>query len=169
VIAATYSGGVLSLAINDEPIQSSGAQSVYQSAIDELTRRYGADDATWQLDLDEFTPPLGIILVARVDTHPAGCVGVRAISSHALHLGEVKRLWVRPDLRRSGVAAALMDEIEQRARTAGYRQLYLETGDAQPEARALYPKLSWIQVDDFPPGAFSHPSAFRFTKVLQAN
>jgi putative acetyltransferase len=165
-MSATYAGTVLSLSINDEPIESSGAQSVYQSAIDELTRRYGAGDETWQLDLQEFKPPLGIFLVARVDTHPAGCVGVRTISEPDLRLGEVKRLWVRPDLRRSGVAAALMGDIEERARVAGYLQLYLETGEAQPEAQALYPKLSWHQVDDFPPGAFSHPLATRFTKAL---
>jgi GNAT superfamily N-acetyltransferase len=157
---------VFSLTIEDESIESSGAQSVYQSAIDELTRRYGAGDATWQLDLEEFRPPLGIFLVARADTHPAGCVGVRAITSPALHIGEVKRLWVRPDLRRSGVAAALMDTIEDRARMAGYVQLFLETGDAQPEAQALYAKLSWEPVDDFPEGAFSHPQAMRFTKML---
>lgn len=154
------------LSINDEPIESSGAQSVFQSAIDELNRRYGASDENWQLDLDEFKAPLSIFLVARVDAHPAGCVGVRSISSPDLHFGEVKRLWVRPDLRRSGVAAALMGEIERRSREVGYLRLYLETGEAQPEARALYPKLSWIQVDEFPAGAYSHPSAFRFTKAL---
>jgi len=69
-------------------------------------------------------------------------------------------------LRRSGVAAALMDTIEDRARMAGYVQLFLETGDAQPEAQALYAKLSWEPVDDFPEGAFSHPQAMRFTKML---
>lgn len=157
---------VLALSIDEESIASSGAQSVYQAAIDELKRRYGADDETWWLDLAQFEAPHGIFLVARVDTHPAGCVGVRSISAPDLHLGEVKRLWVRPDLRRSGVAAALMSDIEERSRVAGYLQLYLETGEAQPEARALYPKLSWIPVDNFPPGAYSHPGAFRFTKVL---
>jgi len=157
---------VLALSINDEPIESSGAQSVYQSAIDELTRRYGAGDASWQLDLEQFKPPLGIFLVARVDGHPAGCVGVRPIADLELHLGEIKRLWVRPDLRRSGVAAALMTDIEERSRIAGYVRLYLETGDAQPEARSLYPKLSWTPVDEFPAGAFSHPNAYRFTKLL---
>jgi GNAT superfamily N-acetyltransferase len=155
-----------SLSISDEPIESSGAQSVYQAAIDELNRRYGADDKEWQLDLNEFKAPLGLFLVARVDTHPAGCVGVRSIADPNDHLGEVKRLWVRPDLRRSGVAAALMADIEARARAVGYQQLYLETGEAQPEAQALYPKLRWIQVQDFPIGASCHPSALRFTKVL---
>jgi GNAT superfamily N-acetyltransferase len=157
---------VFTLTINDEPIESSGAQSTYQSAIDELTRRYGAGDATWQLDLNEFRPPRGIFLVARADTHPAGCVGVRSISDPASHLGEVKRLWVRPDLRCSGVAAALMETIEVRARVAGYVRLFLETGNAQPEAQALYEKLNWQPVDDFPEGAFSHPQALRFTKLL---
>jgi GNAT superfamily N-acetyltransferase len=157
---------VLALSINDEPIESSGAQSVYQSAIDELIRRYGADDADWQLDLNEFHPPRGIFLVARVDTHPAGCVGVRPIADPELRLGEIKRLWVRPDLRRSGVAAALMADIEERARIVGYGQLYLETGDAQPEARSLYPKLHWTPVVEFPAGAFSHHNAYRFTKLL---
>lgn len=157
---------MLTLSIEEEPIESSGAQSVYQSAIVELKRRYDAGDEFWQLDLTQFQVPPGFFLVARADTHPAGCVGMRVIGDPGLHLGEVKRLWVRPDLRRSGVAAALMAEVEARARAAGYLQLYLETGEAQPEAQALYPKLDWIAVDDFPPGAYSHPHAFRFTKVL---
>jgi GNAT superfamily N-acetyltransferase len=157
---------VLTLSIETEPIESSGAQSVYQSAIDELKRRYGAGDEFWQLDLTQFQVPPGFFLVARVNTHPAGCVGLRAIGDPALHLGEVKRLWVRPDLRRAGVAASLMAAVEDHARTAGYLQLYLETGEAQPEAQALYPKLDWTSVDEFPPGAYSHPHAFRFTKML---
>jgi putative acetyltransferase len=154
------------LTINDEPFGSSGAQSMYLAAVDELGRRYGPGDDEWQIDPHEFEPPNGIFLVARLDNHPAGCVAVRSISDPALHLGEVKRLWVRPDLRRSGVAADLMSRVEERSREAGYLQLYLETGDAQPEAQALYPKLKWTSVKDYPTGAYSYPHAFRFTKVL---
>jgi GNAT superfamily N-acetyltransferase len=166
VTTALYSVSVSSLTINDELFTSSGAQSMYQAAVDELGRRYGPGDEEWQIDPQEFTPPLGIFLVARLDAHPAGCVAVRSISEPALHLGEVKRLWVRPDLRRSGLAGELMSRIEGRSREAGYVRLYLETGEAQPEAQALYPKLNWTPVDEFPSGAYSYPNAFRFTKLL---
>ncbi len=155
-----------SLSISDEPIESSGALSVLHAAVDELHRRYGGTDEGPRLGTDELKPPLGVFLVARVDGHPAGGVGLRPIGDPALRVGEVKRLWVRPDLRRSGVASALMIDIEQRARDLGYRQLYLETGDAQPEAKALYPNIGWHSVDAFPPDAFSHPNASRFTRIL---
>jgi hypothetical protein len=48
----------------------------------------------------------------------------------------------------------------------GYAQLYLETGPAQPEAVAFYPKHGWTPVEFFPEGAYTHESAYRFTKVL---
>jgi N-acetylglutamate synthase-like GNAT family acetyltransferase len=94
-------------------------------------------------------------------------VGLRSISDPALRVAEVKRLWVRPDLRRAGVAAALMAEIENRARQSDYQRLYLETGWAQPEApQALCPKLGWTPVDQYPPGAFNHHEAYLFTKPV---
>ena len=152
--------------IDAEPIDSPGAASLYHAAVDELERRYGGVDEGPLMVSDELTPPLGLFLVARVDTDLAGCVGVRSIGEPAEHLGEVKRLWVRPDLRRVGVAAALMDEIVQRARHLGYRRLYLETGPAQPEALAFYAKIGWTPVDEFPAGAFTHHEAHRFTVAL---
>lgn len=157
---------VSNLLIDDELITSSGALSVFHAAIDELSRRYGGSDEEFHLQVHELTPPRGIFLVARVNGHPIGGVGVRSIGDHALLLGEVKRLWVRPDQRRHGVAAKLMSAIEERSRQSGYLQLYLETGYAQPEAVALYQKLGWTPVEEFPADAFSYPTAFRFTKVL---
>jgi GNAT superfamily N-acetyltransferase len=157
---------VSELTINDEPIRSSGALSIFHAAVDELDRRYGGIDEAPHFNLEELEPPLGMFLVARIDAHPVGGVGLRSISDRTLGLAEVKRLWVRPDLRRAGVAAALMAAIENRAREAGYRQLYLETGWAQPEAQALYPKLGWTPVDEYPPGAFNHHEAYLFTKPV---
>lgn len=154
------------MTVREESIHSSGALSVFHAAVDELERRYGQSDDAHHLHNDELAPPRGAFLVARLDGHLAGGVGLRSIAEPELGLGEVKRLWVRPDLRRGGVAAQLMAAIEEHARGLGYRQLYLETGNAQPEALAFYPATGWRRVEAFPAGAFTHEQATRFTKVL---
>ena len=154
------------LIIDDELITSHGALSVYHASIDELNRRYGGSDEDQHLRSEELMAPLGVFLVARLDGHPAGGVGLRPISDPALHIGEIKRLWVRPDLRRRGIGLELMHRVEERARQLGYRQIYLESGYAQPEALELYRANDWITVEEYPPGAHSYPIADRFMKTL---
>ncbi|MGC8510299.1 MAG: GNAT family N-acetyltransferase [Acidimicrobiales bacterium] len=154
------------VSIREEAITTSGAASLLLAAVDELERRYGQSDDDAHLNPDELAPPDGLFLVARVSGHLAGGVGIRRIGDADQRLAEVKRLWVRPDLRRSGVATTLMEAVERRARELGYGQLYLETGGAQPEALAFYPRNGWTRVEAFPPGAFTHELATRFTKVL---
>ena len=73
---------------------------------------------------------------------------------------------MRPDLRRRGVARALMDEVVARAAAIGYATLYLETGPRQPAARALYAGLGWELVDAYPEGAHTHDSGTRFRLEL---
>jgi GNAT superfamily N-acetyltransferase len=163
---ALYDEFVTNLSISSEPIHSAGAKSVFYAAIDELNRRYGGTEDEQHLHLDELEAPNGFFLVARKDTHPVGGVGVREIVAGAQRIGEVKRLWVRPDVRRQGIAEALMADVLEHARLAGFAQLYLETGGAQPEAIAFYPKIGWQSVASFPEGVFSYPEAHRFTMTL---
>lgn len=152
--------------IYEESITSPGALSVVLAATDELNRRYGSVEDDMATHLDQLSPPRGCFLVARLNGHLAGGVGLRAIGQRELAAGEVKRLWVRPDLRRSGVATSLMDALEVKARELGYRILFLETGYEQPEALRFYPKHGWQRVEDFPDGAFTHELAARFNKLL---
>ena len=156
----------MELVVNEEPIESSGALSVFHAAVDELVRRYGGGSDDRQQLIAELTPPRGFFLVARDARHLAGGVGVRAIGDPGMHLGEVKRLWVRPDLRRTGIASTLMSAVLEHARARGYLRLYLETGPAQPEALAFYPRTGWTPIEEFPPGAYSHPGASRFFRDL---
>jgi GNAT superfamily N-acetyltransferase len=152
--------------IEEENVTSSGALSVYHAAIDELTRRYGGSDEAKHLTTEELLPPRGVFLVARLDGHPIGGVGLRPIGEPSHNFGEVKRLWVRPDLRRHHVGALLMAKIEAAGARLGYVRLYLETGYAQPEAVELYRGSGWTPVEIFPDGAVSYPHAYRFTKPL---
>lgn len=68
------------------------------------------------------------------DGRAVGCVALRELSDDQV---EVKHLFVLPQARRRGVAAALMDtvEVEAARRSAA---IVLETGTEQPEAIALY-------------------------------
>jgi GNAT superfamily N-acetyltransferase len=157
---------VSELVIDDELITTHGALSVYHASIDELNRRYGGSEEDRHLHVEELMAPLGAFLVARQDGHPVGGVGLRPISNPALNIGEIKRLWVRPDLRRLGIGLQLMERVEERAREFGYRQLYLESGYAQPEALELYRSHGWNAVEAYPPGAHSYPIANRFLKEL---
>jgi len=54
---------------------------------------------------------------------------------------EVKRVYVEPGARGSGLSRALMAELERVAFDAGVGRLILQTGDRQPDAVALYEKL----------------------------
>ncbi len=154
------------LTIDDELITTHGALSVYHASIDELNRRYGGSDEDRLLHVEEMMAPKGTFLVARLDAHLVGGVGLRPIGDPALNVGEIKRLWVRPDQRRAGVGSALMGRIEERGKEMGYAQLYLETGYAQPEAIELYRTSGWVAVAEYPPGAHSHHLASRFMKDL---
>jgi GNAT superfamily N-acetyltransferase len=157
---------VVDLLIDDEPITSHGALSVFHAAIDELDRRYGGSDEDQHLQVEELLPPSGAFVVVRLDGHPIGGVGLRQISEPELHYGEIKRLWVRPDQRRNGVGARLMSAIEERARLSGFVQLYLESGYAQPEALELYRTSGWESVERYPSDSVCFPTSDRFTKVL---
>jgi len=110
---------VIPITVIDESIDSSGALAILYAASDELQQRYGGDGDNKHLDLDELRPPHGLFLVARRERHLVGGVGFRSIGEPGRHYAEVKRLWVRPDLRREGIGRTLMNEIEQQAREHG--------------------------------------------------
>jgi GNAT superfamily N-acetyltransferase len=157
---------VKSVTIAAESIDTSGALAIVHAASDELQQRYGGEGDNNHLDVDELRAPRGLFLVARQGRDLVGGVGLRSICEPALHYAEVKRLWVRPDLRRDGIGLALMHEIDRSAKELGCVTLFLETGPAQPEALALYTSHGWTEIARYPEGAFSHPQAHKFTKDL---
>jgi GNAT superfamily N-acetyltransferase len=159
--------GELEVTIGPEPFDAAGCRWVVARAEAELEERYGFVAPTERgLTGAEFDPPTGAFLVARSinDQTPVGGVGLRRIREGT---AEVKRLWVLPEHRRAGIAAALMGEIEDVARRLGYATLRLETGSGQPEAVALYDRFGWLRTDAEWDGTPVHPGSIRFTKALR--
>jgi len=118
------------------------AQYLIERVQQEYVVRYGGRDAA-VVDPAEFSPPLGLFLVAEVGGAAAGCGGWRA---HGDGVAELKRMYVEPAFRRRGIAALVLAELERTAAAAGHRHVLLNSGDRQPEALALYARMGYTPV-----------------------
>ncbi|MGX6508374.1 GNAT family N-acetyltransferase [Rhodococcus sp. SJ-2] len=127
--------------IEHRPLDDPDAQELIGEVQLEYVRRYGGPDHT-ELLPDEFAPPQGVFLVAYGDGTPVGIGGWRA--KDATHAGlrdgdaELKRMYVRSNARRRGIARRILGALERTAADAGRRRTVLETGTEQPEALAMY-------------------------------
>lgn len=83
----------------------------------------------------------GRFVVVRVDGVPMGCGAVRRLPDGR---AELKRIYVRPEMRGRGLVQVLLDAVEARAAEAGFDTLYLVAGDRQPEAVAAYRREGFV-------------------------
>jgi len=97
-------------------------------------------------DAHELTPPAGLLLVARLREEPVGC---GAVKFHGNAVGELKRMWVAPEMRGLGVGRRLLLALEESARGAGMKVLRLETHRALSEAIELYRRSGYLEVGRF--------------------
>ena len=103
-----------------------------------------AGDAPWPTNPP--TPPGGITLVAYDDGRACGCGALRPIDGQAV---ELRRMFVRRDQRRTGVARAILQALEVEARRLGYAVMRLETGVRQHAAVALYDAFGFARIPPF--------------------
>ena len=90
--------------------------------------------------------PLGALLLARLRGKPAGCIafGPLALSSGG-QAAELRRMWVRPELRGHGIGRQLVSVAITRARAAGHSELYLENDPKTMAAAAhLYSSFGFV-------------------------
>ncbi len=85
----------------------------------------------------EYADPKGCLLLADAAGRDIGCVGLRPLENDS-SAAELKRLYVRPDARRFGVARALVTAAIEFARRAGYQRLQLGTLETMQAAQRLY-------------------------------
>jgi GNAT superfamily N-acetyltransferase len=111
----------------------------------ELDARYGGDDH------EPGSPPtaddIAHFLVARDATgRAAGCGALRMLGAGA---AEIKRMYVAPYARGTGVAGVLLGALEDEARRRGLSVLRLETGTEQPDAIRFYLRHGYHAIESF--------------------
>lgn len=113
----------------------------------ELDARYGSDDH------EPGTPPsaddIALFLVASdSDGAPVGCGGLRLLDARS---AEIKRMFVVPAARGTGVSTAVLRALEAEAGSLGLDELLLETGTEQPDAMRFYEREGYMPIASFGP------------------
>jgi len=113
----------------------------------ELDARYGTDDH--EPGAVPSAETVAVFLLARDAGGTAvGCGGLRPLDPGS---GEVKRMYVEPAARGTGVAAALLRALEDHARDLGISRLLLETGTGQPDAIRFYRREGYEPIEAYGP------------------
>jgi putative acetyltransferase len=94
----------------------------------------------------DYRPPRGALLIALADGATAGCIALHAWDAD---VAEMKRLYVRPTARGSGLGRELTVATIDRARSAGYRRLRLDTLPSMQSAIALYRSLGFTEISPY--------------------
>ena len=104
-----------------------------------------------------YRQPEGTLLLACVGPAHAGVIGLQPVPVEARvpgtgteAFGELKRLFVRPEFRRTGIAKALLRRSETEARVRRYRALVLTTSaEMMPLAQGLYESLGYVTTEPY--------------------
>jgi putative acetyltransferase len=95
----------------------------------------------------EYAPPRGRLLLAWSGhpgaLQPAGCVALRPLAGDTC---ELRRLYVRPPFRGTGLGRTLVTTAIAAATAAGYDHLRLDTLPTMHAARALYHGLGFRDI-----------------------
>jgi putative acetyltransferase len=130
----------------------------------ELAERYEADEGTGNFRPEDVLQPRSGFLVARLQGQPVGCGAYRPLEGD---IAEIKRMYVEPAFRGTGIGRRILTALEQCARQAGYGRVWLETGIQQPEALRLYETAGYRVITNY--GFYrDDPRSVCYEKTLEA-
>ena len=125
--------------------ENTAAAALRQAQRDEIAIRYGRPDSEPgpAPTADDIT---AFFVAFDENDNPLGCGGLRQRDDTE---AEIKRMFVDPSHRGTGVSTAIIGRLEQFGRERGYRRLVLETGDQQPDAIRFYTREGYTRIPNF--------------------
>ncbi|MFL6438023.1 MAG: GNAT family N-acetyltransferase [Terriglobales bacterium] len=153
------SKGRVSIVAADNPARLEAVRTLFKEYAASLSFNLCFQSFEEELALlpGEYAPPCGTLLLGLVAGQTAGCVALhridnrravtRADRSACGHVCEMKRLFVRPAIRGSGVGRELVNGVLNSAVAIGYGRMRLDTVPSEMgTAVQLYRKLGFIEI-----------------------
>lgn len=109
-----------------------------------------------------YGPPCGELLLAKRGDHVLGCIALKALEPP--RVAEIKRLFVRPQARKTGVGQALVAAAIASARELGYGEIKLDTLAGMEGAIALYRRNGFEPIAPY--GSHPYPGLVCLGKML---
>jgi len=132
------------ISLRREELTSDAAQGLIKALNTELSGAYAEAGANhFSLNAAEVAPGQGGFFIAYLGDRPVGCGAVRLLDPAT---AELKRMYVEPALRGSGIGRRLVETLEVEARALGATRLVLETGTRQLNALALYARCGFTRI-----------------------
>lgn len=111
--------------------------------IDELNttlHQFTPPEFCYHLTVEEMAAPDMTVFVARLD---GIAVGTGTLRRHKGGIGEVKRMYVRPDHQGRGIGGDILRAIEDQAKVDGLTRLVIETGHVHHAAWRVYERAAF--------------------------
>lgn len=141
----------MTLAVRPCPFDEQPAAALVDAMRAEMAALYDGlniDNANMpKAGADELGPPGGLFIVGFDEQgRPVCCGGIKRLPDGTC---EIKRMYVVPEARDRGVARALLEALEDKARELGYTVARLDTGPRQPKAERMYRNAGYRQIHNF--------------------
>jgi putative acetyltransferase len=98
------------------------------------------------IDVAAFERAGGYFVIAREGEQAVGCGAFRPVGDRCV---EIKRMFVRKDSRRRGIARRILAHLEAEIRRRGFSSIVLETGREQFAAMELYEAEGYFPIPAF--------------------
>ena len=143
------------LAVGDEETRDAAQRLIVEYLrwiANEAAARYRLSfdiDAMVGSDLEDptkFYPPRGRFYVVR---HEGRYVGVGCLKALTPQVAEIQRMYLQPEVRRSGAGRRLVEQLLDDARTIGYDTVRLESLKFLSPAHTLYRSVGFVEITPY--------------------
>lgn len=97
--------------------------------------------------LKKYGEPEGCLILAYWNNDPAGCIALQPLAAEGVC--EMKRLYVRPQCRKLGIADELVKILLKEATNKGYKKMVLDTLQKLQPAIRLYTKFGFVNTSAY--------------------